>query len=342
MPEIVVDKPKILDILPTKTPALSSTSDMPVVETRPDASNEGKPPELTKAAPDEGKTDETESATVTADETAASTEGEPKKPAKGVQKRLDELTRQREDAERRARAAEEREARILKLLEDRAAPPPPAPKEEAKPDTTDPEPERPVKSNFADPDSYEAAVLDYADQKASWTARKEVAAARAADEKARREQAQATEERTVREAHAGRVAKAKEKYADFTEVAESPDVEISLPMAHAIIGHELGAEIQYHLGKHKDEAARIRALPVALQLMELGNIAAGLRAPAPAAVAASATPAKSISKAPAPIATVEAAGTSAGEKSLEEMSMEEYAAARRPAIASSRKPGGRR
>ena len=37
-------KPATLDILPAGAPALSSTSDMPVVEIKPDASNEGAPP----------------------------------------------------------------------------------------------------------------------------------------------------------------------------------------------------------------------------------------------------------------------------------------------------------
>src|SRR5512146_1961731 len=113
-----IKKDLVLDILPTSAPALSSTDDMPRVETKPDASNEGNPPALdapaAEAVPDEGETSG-ESATPAGEETPAS--DAPKKPAKGVQKRLDELTRQREEAERRAKAAEENLARALKAME---------------------------------------------------------------------------------------------------------------------------------------------------------------------------------------------------------------------------------
>src|SRR5580765_254323 len=106
------------DILDLNTPALSSTNDMPVVETKPDASpkEEVKPPESApedKAAPAAEKPVES-APTEQPDDPAA--EPEPKK-AKGVQKRIDELTRQREDERRRAEAAEARLDRALSALE---------------------------------------------------------------------------------------------------------------------------------------------------------------------------------------------------------------------------------
>jgi hypothetical protein len=345
-----IEKPKVLDILDTSAPALSSTSDIPVVETKPDASNEGKPPTQDKAAPDEGKTPG-ESATPAGDETPASDE-QAKKPAKGVQKRLDELTRQREEAERRAKAAEENLRLALEAQRIR-----PERDEPAKPqEDVDPEPKRPVKSEFPDPDAWDAALLGYADEKAAWTARREVKAARLQDEQKRQQDAQAEATRVVREAHNARVEKARAKYADYTEVAESPDVSISIPMAHAILTHEQGPDLQYYLGSHKTEAERIASYTVpmlhegkiiqapdaARQLLELGILAAQLRAQAASpAQAVAAPPAKPITAAPAPIKP-QASGTADTTKPIEEMTMEEYAEYRKPKLAAERRPGARR
>ncbi|HXH86021.1 MAG TPA: hypothetical protein VNI35_04300, partial [Nitrospira sp.] len=177
-----VEQPKTVDLLDTKSPALSATSDMPVIETKPDASNEGKPPESeAKAAPpadekQDGKT-EGESATPPA-ETAASDEEPAKKPAKGVQKALDRLTKRAEEAERKAREAEEALQRTLKAIEEGRAH---QSSTDAAPETeADPEPVKPNKADFPDPDAWDTALLQYADEKSAWNTRRGV-------EKARRE-----------------------------------------------------------------------------------------------------------------------------------------------------------
>ena len=341
MPETDVVKPITLDVIDMKAPALSTTSDMPVVETKPDASNEGKPPEpKDKAAPeseskDEGKT-EGESATPPA-ETAASDEP-PKKPAKGVQKALDRLTKQREEAEARAKAAEEERDRLLKAMQEGRTHPPAG--DEAPVVDEDPAPEKPTKADFSDPEAWDAAVIKYADDKAAWTARREVKAAREADQKAQAERAQKEAQQAVQEAFTARIEVAKQKYEDFTEVAESPDVEISMVMAHAIVNSDQGPDIQYYLGKHPEEAKRIAMLRnVSDQLMELGVIAASLRGPAKAEASEPAP--KPVTSAPAPIKPV-SGGNASVEKSPNEMSMEEYAAFRKPQLQSERRPGGRR
>lgn len=328
MPDALkVEKPLTLDILDVKSPALSSTSDMPVIETKPDASPAAAPKPEDKAP--EAKTPG-ESATPpgeppASDEPAA-------KPAKGVQKRLDELVRQRVEAEARAKTAEEN----LRLALEAARPAPPP---EVKAPEEEPEPKRPTKADFTDPEGWDAALLEYAEQKAVWTARKEVKAARAEDEKKRLDAAQAEAGRALREVHATRVEKAKEKYADFSEVAESPDVHISIPMAHAILNHEQGPEIQYFLGKHAEEAARIAKLQPHMQLVELGMIAASLRAPTAPAPAAEEPP-KPITKAPPPISPVSAGKTDVT-KTPEDETMEEYAARRKKELNSERRPGVR-
>jgi len=306
-----------LDLLDTTgTPALSSTSDMPIVETKPDAQNEGAPP---KAAPseEEGKT-KAESATAPEDEKPSASD-EPKK-AQGVQKRLDELTRQREDEKRRADASEAREARLMTMLEQTAGKPALAPADQSE---ADPEPVRPSRAGFQDSEAYEQAFMDYAEQKASWTAKREIRAAQA--ETQQKEQISAVEQaqQATREAYGKRVDTVKGKYADFAEVAESPDVQVSIPMAAAILHSENGPELQYYLGKNPSEAERIRQLAPPLQLLELGKIEAKLIAPA--------TSKPAVSAAPAPIKPLAGASATAS-KDRETMSMEEYAAVRRAEI----------
>ena len=295
-----IEQPTTLDILDTSgTPALSSTTDMPVVETKPDAQNE-----VVEAATEEVKT-EAESATVPEEPPASD---EPKK-AKGVQKRLDELTRQREDERRRAEAAEARLDRALAALER---------KPEVSIEESDPEPVRPTRGQ--DTEAYEQAIMDYAEQKATWIARQEVRAAQA--ELAQQEQVKAAEhaQQEARESYQSRVNAFKEKHADFEQVAESPDVQVSMPMAAAILHSENGPNLQYYLGQNPNEAERIRQLSPPLQLLELGKIEAKLTAPPP--------PKPAVSAASAPIKPLSGAAPSS-QKSPEDMSMDEYAAYRK-------------
>jgi len=316
MPDIAIQKQAILDILDTPgTPALSATSDVPIVETKPDAQNEGAPP----AAPEPEKSEEgkTQAESATAPEEPKPSASDEPKPAKGVQKRLDELTRQREDEKRRAEAAEARLDRALAALEaasGKAAQP------KAATGQDDPEPVRPSKTDTTDPNAYEQAIMDYAEQKASWIARQEVRAAQAKAEEQSQAQAVEQAQQAAREAYAGRIEKLKAKHADFEEVAESPDIQISIPMAAAILHSDNGPELQYYLGKNPQEAERIRQLSPPLQLLELGKIEAKLIAPPP--------PKPAVSAAPAPIKPLSGASPSAT-KAPEDMSMEEYAAFRK-------------
>lgn len=319
-----LDQPIVLDLLDTAgTPGLSSTSDMPIVETKPDAQNEGAPPAATA---DDAETTKAESATAPENEQPSASD-EPKK-AKGVQKRLDELTRQREDERRRAEAAEARLDRALAALEVRGGRP--AEEHKADIDAGEPEPQRPNKHETPDPDAYEQAIMDYAEAKASWIARREVKAATV--EASNRTQAIAVEQaqEAARSAYAARVETVKAKHHDFVEFAESPDVQVSIPMAAAILHSENGPELQYYLGRNPQEAERIRALSPPIQLLELGKIEARITAsPAPAA----SKPA--VSAAPAPIKPISGAAPSS-QKSPEDMTMDEYAAYRRAQTRSDR------
>ena len=110
-------------------------------------------------------------------------------------------------------------------------------------------------------------------------------------------------------------------------------------MAHAILDHEQGPDIQYFLGKNAAEAERIAKLAPHMQLVELGMIAASLRTPATPAPAAEEPP-KPITKAPPPISPV-SAGKADVSKTPEEESMEEYAARRKKELNAERRPGVR-
>ena len=318
MPDVKVETEKKLDLLDVKTPALSSTNDMPKIETKPDVvvpeKADAPAEELEEPAPSEQP------------EVPAASD-EPKK-AKGVQKRIDELVTQREDNRRRAEAAEARLDKALQALERSTGSPAKETKQEI--EKQDPEPVKPLKSNFTDPDLYDNAVEEFVTQKASWIARREVNATLAEERrKAVELQTQEQQKKTLA-GFTERLTKAKEKYADFSEVAERPDVNVSQVMVNAIVTDEMGPDIQYYLGKHPDEATRITSLPAELQLMELGSIKASLKQPAVA---------KPVSQAPAPGKPIKT--TTEPEKAIDDMSMEEYAAKVRERESAKRKPGQR-
>ncbi len=317
MPDPVIVPTPSIDVLtnPSGSPALSSTSDMPVVETKPDAQNEGAPP----AAPEpeaevveaEGE-GETEGESATPPDSPSASDKAPK--AKGVQKRLDELVKQREDAERRVSEEREEKLRLLAIVEGRDKPAPQTVEVDA-----DPEPAKPRPEDFADTSGFERALLSYVDDKFAWAGRK-----------AAKEQEQVAIAEGIRksqESFHARRQKAMDRYADFKEVADSPTILVPQIAVQAIIHHELGPDLQYYLGKNPQEAQRLSAIdnPL-LQAMELGSMLAKLNTPPPA----SAKP--TVSNAPPPIKPITANG-SAPAKSLYDIaetgSMEEYAAARK-------------
>jgi hypothetical protein len=327
-----------IDLIPQAEPALSTRSDMPVVETKPDshpAPEEKKPEAKADAAPDEGKTKEVPEESATPEEPAdpaASDKPEGKPKSQGVQKRIDELVRQRE--EERAE-----KLRLLAIIEGQSKPKP-----EVKPEAEeDPAPQRPDRAAYTDPAAYESALADYADAKAAWSAKTAVREALAEEGRKRQEEAARQAQTAAQEAYNARVSKTAEKYADYKAVAESPDVQVSMPMAQAILQSEHGPDIQYYLGKNPAEAKRISSLHPLQQLVELGTIVAKLTAttsetPAPAAPATKPAP---VSAAPKPIKPLESKSEPAA-KDPSQMSMEEYAAYAKKRDADAAKRSGAR
>lgn len=317
----VVQEPKI-DLIDQNEPALSTTNDVPVVETKPDSQAAPKPEEVKPEVEAEEEVQE-ESAPPEKPEDPAANAQPPK--AKGVQKRIDELTRN-------WREAEAEKLRLLAIVEGYSKP-------KAEPKVEDEsEPQRPVRDPNAAPEAYEQALMDYADAKASWSAKHEVQKALAEEARKVEEREQVATQKVAQETYIARVNKAVEKYPDYKAVAESPDVTVSMPMAHAIMTSEHGPEIAYHLGKNPQEAARIASLQPVQQLVEVGLIVAKLTAPAPAPAAPAPKPA--VSAAPKPIKPLESKSDT-HVKTPDEESMEEYAARRKREFAAERRPGVR-
>ncbi len=326
MPDVTIEKAPTLDLLDTKSPALSATSDMPLIETKPDALPDPKE----TAAPIEAETTEEPAPPETPDDSSASDKPEGKPKSQGVQKRIDELTSNWREAERRAEAERTEKLRLLALVEQGK----PAPKPEV-----EDAPQRPQRSNFTDPTAFEEALADYADEKAAWSAKHAVKEALAENERVTQQRQIEEGQRAAREAYVGRVSKAQEKYPDYKDVAESPNVTVTIPMAQAILHSEHGPDIAYHLGKNPEEAKRIASLNPVQQLVEVGLIVAKLTAPAPAPAVPAPKPA--VSAAPKPIKPLESKASPVA-KSPEEESMEEYAARRHKELEAEKRPGARR
>ncbi|HEU4709722.1 MAG TPA: hypothetical protein VFS17_10450, partial [Methylophilaceae bacterium] len=200
------------------------------------------------------------------DDTAAHDEG---KPRKGVQKRIDELTRQRSEAERLAAETSQRLSEALKVIEKLTGDS--AKEAQQRQQEADPKPTRDM---YDDPDDYTAEL-------AAWSGRQAVKAYQA-------EQQTRSAQATVEEVHQQRInawnegkSKAIEKYPDYVEVAESPDVPISQAVGMAIINAPNQHDVAYWLGKNKAEAARISALPPLQAAIEIGAISERLKAEKP-------------------------------------------------------------
>jgi hypothetical protein len=338
MPEVTIEQPITLDLIPQNEPALSARSDIPVIETKPDSQPapkeevkpEVKAKDVDAVPPKEGEKPE-DSATPEEPEDPPENAAEAGKPkSKGVQKRIDELVKQREEEK-----AEK--LRLMALLEQLHKP-----KEEPKEVVEDEAPQRPTRESFENPADYEAALADYADQKAAWSAKTAVRDALAEEARKREQQAIEESQKAVRESYASRVEKAVEKYPDYKSVAESPDVTVSIAMAQAILHSENGPELAYHFGKNPAEAKRISSLNPVLQLVELGRIEAKLTAPVQKEDSPPPPSPKPVSKAPDPIKPLKT-GSEQLKKSPDEESMEEYAARRSKELAAERgRPGVRR
>src|SRR3989304_7075860 len=137
-----------------------------------------------------------------------------------------------------------------------------------------PEPVKPNKQDFPEVSDWERALIDYSDKRAEWVAKKEVQAARVEEQNRNQEAAIRTQHTALQEAHLGRMKKARAKYADFHEVAESPDQQVSIPIVAAILHSDNGAELQYYLGKNPQELQRLKRWGQSIQTLQFLRILA--------------------------------------------------------------------
>jgi hypothetical protein len=141
---------------------------------------------------------------------------------------------------------------------------------------------------LADPNDYESAQ-QYAEALAERKAHELLAQREAARQQA-----------AIVEAYQELEETARDKYADFQQVAYNPNLPVTDVMAQTIQASEIGPDVIYWLGSNPKEAARISQLSPILQAREIGKIEARLT---------SDPPVKKTSSAPAPIAPVAARTT---------------------------------
>ena len=221
----------------------------------------------------------------------------------GLQTRIDELTRSRREAEREAAYWKARANGT-----DSAQTPAPQ---------AAPIPKPPVATDFATPEEYQDALVDYkVEQKL--TLRDQ-----------RSKQVQAVTERA--DSWQTRLQTAKTAIADYSEVMDAADTPIANHVAELLFEHDLGANLAYHFAKNPDVLEKLNSMTPAKAAFEIGKLADKLDVVVAPTDDKSVKPElkavdKPLSKAPPPAKTI-GQGRSTS-PSVEEMSMEEYVAQR--------------
>lgn len=234
-----------------------------------------------------------------------------------VNKRFSEVTRQRDESQRREREARDQLSKALEALDRVTGGKKPEVQpgaKEAPADDLGAEPEPPI---FEDPEQYQRDMAAYTQKVTERAVKMQLRADRANQEREAAEQRNREAAREQGLAWMARREKAMEEMPDYTEVAENDALHISNDMAAAITRNEHGPKIAYYLGQHPELAERISKMHPVMQLMEIGKLEAQITAPKP----------PKVSKTPEPIRIEKGSGEPQA-KSVDEMSMEEYAAQR--------------
>lgn len=289
---------------PNRAPPLSATSDMPVIDlTKP---NEIEAQEAAEAELVDGKEKPANTDDTSGEQPEGEADGKPNKTAgeegdKTSPQQRAAFARERNRRQAAEAATAELKARIDQLTE---AVQKLVPKDEPAEDP------RPVREKFDDPDAYDKALEGWATRRATEVATKALKA----------DQTKAEQERQVlaqRDAYAERKSAFEGDHPDFDDVVMSDDLKISPAMTQAILEAEDGPAIAYHLGNNPDVADRLFKLSPAQAVYEIGKISAKL-----------ANPPRPKQEPIRPLA----ARNSAGPKSPDDMSMEEYAAYRKSKV----------
>lgn len=250
------------------------------------------------------------------------------KSKEGIQQRFDELTKQREEAKaeaaRQQRNAEQARAEVDRLRVIAAE----AQKAAIPTVVSAADDPQPVRANYDDPDEFTAALSAH-------TTRQEIRKAAAQSQAEANQRAQQAAQAAQEMEQQQYAAQVNAIHSTFTErqtkaMAELPDYDAKVvnndqlviePLVFfAIEMQEMGPQILYHLAEHPEEAAELNRLHNTGHnnaLIRLGELTAKVKA---------ATKPR-ITKA-APVTKPVGSRSSPGSKSYDEMSMEEYAAAR--------------
>ena len=165
-------------------------------------------------------------------------------------------------------------------------------------------------------DDYPGDYGRYLEERSAWASRQAVKQVLAeaqtqAAETQKQQTAQARETEMVTQAKA-LFAKGIEQFEDFEEVAADPDLPVTDAMTSAMLASDIGHQVQYHLGSHPEEAARISQLNPVQQVREMALLEASLLSPKP-------KPKKKTTSAPEPIKPV---GGKSAPKSIDEDNMD--------------------
>ena len=136
-------------------------------------------------------------------------------------------------------------------------------------------PEKPAKpklAQFQTYEEYQSAVDAWEDQRDKYYDDKLAYELKSRLSKADQEKQEISHRQTVADGWAQQVAKAREEFEDFDEIAFSPEVPMSNAMMEAITTSEHGAKIAYELGTNPDEADRISRLSAIAAAREIGKI----------------------------------------------------------------------
>lgn len=173
--------------------------------------------------------------------------------------------------------------------------------------------------DFSDHDEYVAALSAY---KAAELMDNRQLAELEREAQERQSKAEELAQRQVQEARENWAAQADEartRYADFDAVVTAPDVPITENMATLLGMSDVGADVAYYLGTHKEQARALAQMPVPelMGAMRMLEQFVSVQTPRP----------RTQTQAPDPVKPVKPKATAA--KKVEEMSMAEYMAARK-------------
>lgn len=263
-----------------------------IVADPPEKATEEKPEDTAEETTEETSEEPEETSEESEEDGDDEADEEKPKPKRrrNLQKRIGQLTQQRAQAQQEAEELRQQ----LQALQAQAEPA-----------------AEPKQEDFQSYDDFVAAKSEFA---ARETVRKELETL-----------GQNVQQSQTKAEHAARAADwdlkvedARDKYDDFDEVAQNPDLPVTQAMAQAIQESENGADVAYHLGSHPKLSREIASLSPVQAVIRIGQISQKLQEPArPKTTAAS-----------PPIKTVKTSGAKVS-KNPEDMDMNEYVEWRR-------------